>query len=121
MYTPLWKKWKQIGQEQIEDMQNQPTTERDRDQHRNPNVDIGARVRKSPAKHPATVMFVQYGIEGFPAGWWIGLKHEHAVGSIDWCVAGKRYFSTPRNRGEFLRPSQIEKVSDSSGRVSQTR
>ncbi len=69
---------KKKQQEQIEDMENLPTTKRDLGEHKNPRIQVGTRVRTKHSKHPATVQYVQFAVPGFPGGWWVEIKHEHA-------------------------------------------
>lgn len=51
-----------------------------------------------------------FGSVPFGVNLWYGIELDEAAGKHDGCVGGVRYFTCPSNRGIFVQPSSLQKL-----------
>ncbi|CAF2773039.1 unnamed protein product [Rotaria sp. Silwood2] len=68
---------------------------------------IGERVRLANNK-TGTIKY--FGSVPFGVNLWYGIELDESIGKHDGCIGGIRYFTCPPNRGIFVQPSSLQKL-----------
>ncbi|CAF0741452.1 unnamed protein product [Rotaria sordida] len=77
------------------------------DNHIAAQFQIGERVRLANNK-TGTIKY--FGSVPFGVNLWYGIELDESTGKHDGCIGGIRYFTCPPNRGIFVQPSSLQKL-----------